>query len=114
MGLPIWMCGEEAHAATRNFACSRRSRPGAAAVVVSDVPYSPITRAKGCKPHMTLTRIDIDLTEQQLRKTLVADASRGPLASARVLPPKYFYGRRGRELFEHITLLARSKMLARF
>ena len=91
MDLPIRMCGEEAHAATRNIACSRRSRPGAAAVVMSDVPYSPITRAKGCKPHMTLTRIDIDLTEQQLRKTLVADASRGPLASARVLPPKYFY-----------------------
>ncbi|MEV4321610.1 L-histidine N(alpha)-methyltransferase [Microbispora rosea] len=54
---------------------------------------------------MTLTRIDIDLTEQQLRKTLVADASRGLLASAKVLPPKYFYDQQGSELFERITLL---------
>ena len=54
---------------------------------------------------MTLTRIDIDLTEQQLRRTWVADASRGLSASAKVLPPKYFYDQRGSELFERITLL---------
>lgn len=54
---------------------------------------------------MTLTRIDIDLTEHQLRKSLVADAARGLLATAKVLPPKYFYDQRGSELFERITLL---------
>ncbi|MBO0813428.1 MAG: L-histidine N(alpha)-methyltransferase, partial [Microlunatus sp.] len=54
---------------------------------------------------MTLTRIDIELTEQQLRKSLVADAARGLLAPAKILPPKYFYDQRGSELFEHITRL---------
>lgn len=54
---------------------------------------------------MTLTRIDIDLTEHQLRKSLVSDASSGLSASSKVLPPKYFYDQRGSELFERITLL---------
>lgn len=54
---------------------------------------------------MTLTRIDIDLTEEQLRKTLVVDASRGLLASMKVLPPKYFYDQRGSDLFQRITAL---------
>jgi len=54
---------------------------------------------------MTLTRIDIDLTEQQLRNSLVADAVHGLLATTKVLPPKYFYDQRGSELFERITLL---------
>lgn len=53
---------------------------------------------------MTLTRIDIELTEQQLRNTLVADAARGLSASAKVLPPKYFYDQQGSELFERITV----------
>jgi len=54
---------------------------------------------------MTLTRIDIDLTEHQLRRSLVSDASRGLSASSKVLPPKYFYDQRGSELFERITHL---------
>ncbi|QGN33232.1 L-histidine N(alpha)-methyltransferase [Microlunatus sp. Gsoil 973] len=51
---------------------------------------------------MTLTRIDIDLPEHQLRETLVADAARGLLAAAKTCPPKYFYDQRGSELFEQI------------
>lgn len=54
---------------------------------------------------MTLTRIDIELTEQQLRKALVADASRGLVAAAKECPPKYFYDQRGSDLFERICLL---------
>lgn len=54
---------------------------------------------------MALTRIDIDLTEQQLRAALVADASRGLSAAAKVLPPKYFYDQRGSDLFERICSL---------
>lgn len=54
---------------------------------------------------MALTRIDIDLTESQLRTTLVKDASRGLLSSTKALPPKYFYDQRGSELFERITML---------
>lgn len=54
---------------------------------------------------MTLTRIDIDLTEQQLRKSLVGDASHGLLAAAKVCPPKYFYDQRGSDLFERICSL---------
>lgn len=54
---------------------------------------------------MTLTRIDIDLTEQQVRSGLAADAARGLLATAKILPPKYFYDQRGSELFEQITRL---------
>jgi L-histidine Nalpha-methyltransferase len=54
---------------------------------------------------MTLTRIDIDLTEHEVRRGLVADASRGLAEPAKVLPPKYFYDQRGSELFEQITLL---------
>lgn len=54
---------------------------------------------------MTFTRIDIDLTEQQLRKALVADATRGLTAAAKVLPPKYFYDRWGSDLFERICSL---------
>lgn len=54
---------------------------------------------------MTLTRIDIDLTEQDLRRSLIADAGRGLMGEVKVLPPKYFYDERGSDLFECITLL---------
>lgn len=54
---------------------------------------------------MTLTRIDIDLTEHQLQKALVADASHGLLAAVKACPPKYFYDQRGSDLFERICSL---------
>lgn len=54
---------------------------------------------------MTLTRIDIDLTEPQLQRSLAADAARGLLAPVKILPPKYFYDQRGSDLFERITQL---------
>lgn len=54
---------------------------------------------------MTLTRIDIDLREHEIRRGLVSDASRGLSEPAKALPPKYFYDQRGSELFEQITLL---------
>ncbi|WP_166741648.1 L-histidine N(alpha)-methyltransferase [Cumulibacter soli] len=54
---------------------------------------------------MIATRIDIELTERQLTESLVADAARGLFAANKVLPPKYFYDRRGSELFEQITEL---------
>ena len=55
---------------------------------------------------MTLTRVDIDLTEHQIRQRLAADATRGLLAPRKVLPPKYFYDHRGSDLFEQITRLS--------
>jgi L-histidine N-alpha-methyltransferase len=54
---------------------------------------------------VTMTRIDIDLTDQQLRDALMADAANGLLAPAKVCPPKYFYDQRGSVLFERICSL---------
>lgn len=54
---------------------------------------------------MTLTRLDIHLTEDQIRKTLVGDATRGLLGSIKVLPSKYLYDQRGCDLFQQITAL---------
>lgn len=54
---------------------------------------------------MTLARLDINLTEQQIQQALIADASAGLSMTRKVLPPKYFYDQRGSELFERITEL---------
>lgn len=54
---------------------------------------------------MPLTRIDRHLTPDDLAKTLRADVRDGLGATPKTLPPKWFYDRRGSELFEEITTL---------
>jgi L-histidine N-alpha-methyltransferase len=55
---------------------------------------------------MTITtQLEIHLSPEQLRATLVEDARRGLTAVPKSLPPKYFYDARGSELFEQITQL---------
>jgi len=52
-----------------------------------------------------LTKIDQHLTPDDLAKTLRADVREGLTATPKTLPPKWFYDKRGSELFEDITRL---------
>ncbi len=54
---------------------------------------------------MITSRLDVHLTDDDLRATLVADARRGLTATPKTLPSKYFYDARGSDLFEQITRL---------
>ena len=54
---------------------------------------------------MPLTKIDQHLTPDDLAKTLRADVREGLTATPKTLPPKWFYDKRGSELFEDITRL---------
>lgn len=54
---------------------------------------------------MPLIKIDRHLTPDDLAKTLRADVREGLTAEPRTLPPKWFYDKRGSELFEEITRL---------
>ncbi|MFP5373107.1 MAG: L-histidine N(alpha)-methyltransferase [Actinomycetes bacterium] len=49
--------------------------------------------------------VEVHVTEEHLRETLLADVRRGLASRPRWLPPKYFYDARGSELFEQITAL---------
>ncbi len=50
-------------------------------------------------------RLDVHLSEEDLRATLLADVASGLTGTPKTLPPKYFYDARGSELFEQITAL---------
>ena len=50
-------------------------------------------------------RVDVHLTAEQLRRSLLHDVRAGLTAEPKTLPPKYFYDARGSELFEQITAL---------
>ena len=50
-------------------------------------------------------RLDVHLSDADLRSTLIDDARQGLTATPKWLPAKYFYDRRGSELFEQITRL---------
>ena len=50
-------------------------------------------------------RIDIHLDADDLREALLTDARTGLTATPKRLPPKYFYDKRGSDLFERITEL---------
>ncbi len=50
-------------------------------------------------------RIDVHLTEDDLRASLENDVRDGLTAERKTLPPKYFYDARGSEIFEAITRL---------
>lgn len=52
---------------------------------------------------MITTHLDVHLTPDDLRATLIADARQGLTATPKTLPAKYFYDARGSELFEEIT-----------
>lgn len=54
---------------------------------------------------MITRRVDVHLSPEDLRATLVTDARRGLTASPKSLPAKYFYDARGSDLFERITEL---------
>jgi L-histidine N-alpha-methyltransferase len=50
-------------------------------------------------------RIDIHLNADDLRAALLDDARTGLTSTPKCLPPKYFYDKRGSDLFERITEL---------
>ena len=54
---------------------------------------------------MSTSRLDVHLSADDLRATLIADARQGLTATPKTLPAKYFYDPRGSELFEVITAL---------
>jgi len=54
---------------------------------------------------MTTPKIDIYLTPDQAERSLRADAGLGLTSNPKWLPPKWFYDKRGSDLFEEITLL---------
>jgi L-histidine N-alpha-methyltransferase len=54
---------------------------------------------------MTVTTLEVHLSADDLRATLVDDARRGLTATPKSLPAKYFYDARGSQLFEQITRL---------
>ncbi|HEY5787310.1 MAG TPA: L-histidine N(alpha)-methyltransferase [Microlunatus sp.] len=54
---------------------------------------------------MITGRLDVHLSADDLRSTLIADARQGLTSTPKTLPAKYFYDPRGSELFEVITAL---------
>jgi L-histidine N-alpha-methyltransferase len=50
-------------------------------------------------------RVDVFLTEADLERALRDDVARGLTASPKELPPKWFYDKRGSQLFDEITRL---------
>ncbi len=50
-------------------------------------------------------KLDVHLTDADLRESLLVDARRGLMGEPKWLPPKWFYDARGSELFEQITTL---------
>ncbi|MEJ7635371.1 L-histidine N(alpha)-methyltransferase [Aeromicrobium sp.] len=54
---------------------------------------------------MNAPRVDVYLTHDHADRSLRADALRGLTSSPKWLPPKWFYDKRGSDLFEEITRL---------
>jgi L-histidine N-alpha-methyltransferase len=54
---------------------------------------------------MSLTDLEVHLTEQDAARALRSDVRLGLTADPKELPPKWFYDERGSELFEQITRL---------
>src|SRR5689334_2467401 len=53
----------------------------------------------------TAPRVDVHLRAGDLRAALRADAERGLRSTPKDIPPKWFYDRRGSQLFDDITRL---------
>ncbi|MGI8807904.1 MAG: L-histidine N(alpha)-methyltransferase [Acidimicrobiales bacterium] len=54
---------------------------------------------------MSIPRIDVHLTPEDLRAALRRDVADGLTSTPKELPPKWFYDQRGSELFDEITRL---------
>ena len=70
---------------------------------LTGLTITPLDPIRG--PLMRSTTLDVHLSTDDLRATLVDDARRGLTAMPKSLPAKYFYDARGSELFEQITRL---------
>src|SRR5699024_360810 len=87
--------GARRHAARR--AGRLRARP--------DDPRRSRCAGERSERPMTLTMVDVHLTDDDLEAQLREDVRAGLASVPKSLPPKWFYDERGGELFEEITRL---------